>query len=379
MLPVTAASAPRLAGVLTSSLAGIQGRPNPFELPPVTSAVVVLVDGLGAANIQARAGHARFLSSRMTKRDVIRTVFPSTTAAAIASFATGRMPGEHGLAGYRVLDSERDRLVNQLNGWDDGMRPETWQRVPTLFEAAAGEGIASYAVGAARYRDSGFTHAVLRGAEYRPAASIADRFAEAAQLITSGEPALVYLYVAELDQAAHAYGWESGRWLSILEELDGALAAFEARMPRGAGLLVTADHGVIDVPAHRHVFVDDHPELLLGVRHVGGEPRCLALYADAGLGDEAIAALVDGWREAEGHRAWVLGRDEAIDAGLYGEVADEVRPRIGDVLIAARSSVAYYDRREPDRRAEAMIGQHGSLSDEETRVPLVRGGAFTRD
>jgi predicted AlkP superfamily pyrophosphatase or phosphodiesterase len=378
MLPVPAVSAPRLAGVLASSLAGIRGVANPFELPPVTSAVVVLVDGLGVANIQARAGHARFLAGRMTKRDVIRTVFPSTTAAAIASFATARMPGEHGLVGYRVLDAERDRVVNQLSGWDEGMRPDTWQRVPTLFEAAGAAGIASYAIGGARYHDSGFTHAVLRGAEYRAAASIADRFAVAAQLIASGDPALVYLYVPELDQVAHAHGWESDRWLTILEELDGALAAFEARMPRGAGLLVTADHGVIDVPAHRHVFVDDHPELLADVRHVGGEPRCLALYAEPGLGDDARAALVDGWREAEGHRAWVLGRDEAIDAGLYGPVADEVRPRIADVLIAARSSVAYYDRREPDRRAEAMIGQHGSLSDEEMRVPLVRGGAFTR-
>lgn len=378
MLPVPAVSAPRLAGVLASSLAATQAVANPFELPPVASAVVVLVDGLGAANIQARAGHARFLAGRMAKRDVIRTVFPSTTAAAIASFATARMPGEHGLVGYRVLDAERDRLVNQLNGWDDGMRPDTWQRVPTLFEMARAEGVASYAIGAARYHDSGFTQAVLRGADYRPAASIGDRFAVAAQLIASGEPALVYLYVPELDQAAHAYGWESGRWLTILEELDGALAAFEARMPRGTGLLVTADHGVIDVPAHRHVFIDDHPELLAGVRHVGGEPRCLALYVEPGLGADATAALVDGWRAAEGHRAWVLGRDEAIDAGLYGPVADEVRPRIADVLIAARSSIAYYDRREPDRRAEAMIGQHGSLSDEETRVPLVRGGAFTR-
>lgn len=378
MLPVPAVSAPRLAGVLASSLASIQGVANPFELPPVASAVIVLVDGLGAANVQARAGHARFLASRMAKRDVIRTVFPSTTAAAIASFATARMPGEHGLVGYRVLDAERDRLVNQLSGWDDGMRPETWQRVPTLFEAAGVAGIASYAIGAARYHDSGFTHAVLRGAEYRTAASIADRFAVAAQLIASGEPALVYLYVPELDQAAHAYGWESDRWLTILEELDGAMAAFEARMPRGAGLLVTADHGVIDVPRHRHVFIDKHPELLADVRHVGGEPRCLALYVEPGLGVDASAALVDGWRAAEGHRAWVLSRDEAIDAGLYGPVADEVRPRIADVLIAARSSVAYYDRREPDRRAEAMIGQHGSLSDEETRVPLVRGGAFTR-
>ncbi len=378
MLPVPAVSAPRLAGVLSSSLASLRGEPNPFELGPVSSAVIVLVDGLGAANIQARAGHARFLAARMAKRDVIRTVFPSTTAAAIASFATGRMPGEHGLVGYRVLDVARDRLVNQLSGWDDGMRPETWQRVPTLFEAARSDGIASYTIGAARYRDSGFTRAVLRGADHRGAVSIADRFAEADTLLASGDPVLVYLYVPELDQTAHAYGWESDRWLAVLEELDAELGAFEARMPRGAGLIVTADHGVIDVPSHRHVFIDDRPELLDGVRHVGGEPRSLALYVDPDLGNAARAALVERWREAEGHRAWVLGRDEAIEAGLYGPVADEVRPRIGDVLIAARSAVAYYDRREPDRKAEAMIGQHGSLSDEETRVPFVRGGAYTR-
>ena len=75
----------------------------------------------------------------------------------------------------------------------------------------------------------------------------------------------------------------------------------------------------------------------------------------------------------------MLGRDEAIDAGLYGPiVADEVRDRIGDVLIAARAGVAYYDRREPNRQAELMIGQHGSLSDEEVRVPLIRGGAYAR-
>ena len=183
----------------------------------------------------------------------------------------------------------------------------------------------------------------------------------------------------ELDQAAHAHGWESDRWLGILEHLDAEVAAFERRMPRGTGLLVTADHGVVDVPAHRHVFVDDRPDLLDGIRHVGGEPRFLSLYVEPGLDDAARERLVAGWRAAEEHRAWVLGRDEAIDAGLYGPiVADEVRDRIGDVLIAARAGVAYYDRREPNRQAELMIGQHGSLSDEEVRVPLIRGGAYAR-
>ncbi|MDQ0575320.1 alkaline phosphatase family protein [Agromyces albus] len=378
MLPVPADSAPRLAGVLGSSLASLRGVPNTFELPRVRSAVVVLVDGLGAANIRARAGHARFLSSRMAKRDVIRTVFPSTTAAAIATFATGRMPGEHGLVGYRVLDAANDRVINQLSGWDAGVVPETWQRTPTLFETARDEGMASFAIGAARYADSGFTRAALRGAEYRPAASVADRFAEAGRLLDAGAEGLIYLYVPELDQAAHAFGWASERWLSILELLDAELASFEPRMPRGAGLLVTADHGVIDVPAERHVFIDDRPKLLEGVRHVGGEPRCVSLYFEPELGDGARTALLDGWRAAEGHRSWVLGRDEAIAAGLYGPVDDAVRDRIGDILLAARSGIAYYDRREPNRQAEAMIGQHGSLSDEETRVPLVRGGAYSR-
>lgn len=379
MLPVPAVTAPRLAGVLASSLASVQGRQNEFDLPGASGALVVLVDGLGAANLQARAGHARFLSTRMTRRDVIRTVLPSTTAAALATFTTGRMPGEHGLVGYRVLDAANDRLVNQLNGWDAGMVPETWQRSETLFEAAAASGVPSFAIGAARYADSGFTRAVLRGAEFRVAASIADRFEEARSILDREAGALVYLYVPELDQAAHAHGWESDRWLGILEQLDAEVAAFEPRMPRGTGLLVTADHGVVDVPAHRHVFVDSRPELLEGIRHVGGEPRFLSLYAEPGLGDAARARLVEGWRAAEGHRAWVLGRDEAIEAGLYGPtVADEVRSRIGDVLVAARAGVAYYDRREANRQAEAMIGQHGSLSDEETRVPLIRAGAYAR-
>jgi predicted AlkP superfamily pyrophosphatase or phosphodiesterase len=378
MLPVPAVSAPRLAGVLGSSIASLRREPNEFELPAASGAVVVLVDGLGAANIQARAGHARFLASRMSRRDVIRTVLPSTTAAAIATFSTGRMPGKHGLFGYRVLDAARDRIVNQLNGWDEGMRPETWQLEPTLFETARMRGVPSFAVGATRYAHSGFTHAVLRGADYRPAASIADRFAEARRLLDEERGALVYLYVPELDQAAHAYGWESDRWLMILETLDAELAAFDRRIPQGTGLLVTADHGVIDVPAHRHVFVDDHPELLEGVRHVGGEPRFLSFYFEPDLEETTRAVLLEGWRAAEGHRSWVLGRDEAIDAGIYGPVADGVRDRIGDVLIAARASVAYYDRREPSRQAETMIGQHGSMSDEETRVPLIRAGTYAR-
>ena len=291
------------------------------------------------------------------------------------------MPGEHGLVGYRVLDAAHDRLVNQLSGWDAGMRPETWQRLPTLFETAHERGHRDV-------RRSGPPATPTRASRARccaarstaPGATIADRFAEAVRVAGArGEPRRRLPLRARTRPGGARARVAVRRWLGLLEQLDAELAAFERRMPRGAGLLVTADHGVIDVPAHRHVFIDDRPELLDGVRHVGRRaavPRAV-LRARPRRGRRA-PTLVERWRAAEEHRAWVLDRDEAIARGLYGAVAAEVRRRIGDILVAARAGIAYYDRREPNRQAEAMIGQHGSLSDEETRVPLVRAEC-TRD
>ena len=375
MLPVRPFSAVRLADVLTSSLASLSDQSNPLGLPPAGKAVVVLADGLGVSNLRARAGHARFLTTHLAKADVVDGVFPATTAAGIASLATGVAPGTHGLVGYKVLDAAHDRVVNQLTGWDERMEPRLWQNQPTVFERAAEAGIPGFAVGPKRFTESGFSQAVLRGAAYLPAETIGARFA-AARAVFDAEPrALIYLYVPELDISAHAHGWESPRWLAQLEALDAETARFAAALRQDEGMILTADHGVVDVPEAKQVLFDTVPQLVAGVRHIGGDPRCLQLYTEPGVDADALA---DVWRAVEGERAWVFTRDQAVAAGLFGAVRAEVLPRIGDVIVAARKLIAYYDSREPNQSARSMIGQHGSLTDEELRVPLVRLGAYRR-
>jgi len=376
MLPAREFSTLRLADVLTSSLAAILSRPNPLGLRPVNKAVVVLADGLGVSAIRARAGHARFLASRLNRTSIIDGVFPATTVAGIATLTTGVEPGLHGLVGYQVLDAARDRVINQLTGWDDGMPPATWQLARTVFDSAADQGVPSYAIGPKRFTASGFTAAVLRGATYVGAESIADRFRAARTLLNDTPTALIYLYVAELDVAAHAHGWESDRWLAQLETLDSEMARFASGLRRDEGLLLTADHGVLDVPATKHVLFDTVPELVEGVRHVAGDPRCVQLYLEPHQSVVTADSLAAAWRRAEGERAWIFTREEAVHSGIFGRVAPEVRARIGDVIVAARRVVAYYDSRDTNTGARSMIGQHGSLTDEEIRVPLIRAGAF---
>lgn len=371
-LPAETGSARSLTGVVPQLVASLSGSPDWFA--PAGSAVLVLVDGLGRGNLLARAGHARFLTSRMTKRDRARTVFPATTAAALTSLLTGEEPGIHGIVGYSVRQPDSGLIVNQLTGWDAGqIDPLSWQRAAPLLEREARQGRPCFVVSRDRYAHTGFTRAIQRGAVFVGADTIADRLRRVAGLAQEHPGALVYTYLPELDTVGHAHGWESDAWTAVLEQLDADIRRFSDSLAPGVGAVITADHGMVDVPRHRQILLGEGDRLLEDVAAIAGEPRMLHLYAHPGRADR----LRERWAESERHRSWVLSREEAVAAQLFGPRVDAaVAPRIGDVLVAARADIAYYDDRVLDKKSQNMIGQHGSLTDQERIVPLIRLGTF---
>lgn len=361
-----------LKDVLASGLDAVLGRANRLGLPERRRVLVLLVDGLGDDALTARAGHARTLAGAPRRR--VATGCPTTTAAALTTLTTATDPGRHGVVSYSALDPVADRVVNQLHGFDSpsgsGQRselPPGWQREPTVFERAADAQVGAYAVGPRHYATSGFTREVLRGATYVGARSAADRLDTSLAALRSGGPAIAYCYVPELDVAAHREGWTSTAWTGLLETVDSAVADTVRALRTGETLLVTADHGIVDVPQRAQLLLGGIPGLLDGVRHVAGEPRLLHLHLDR---DVDTGAAADRWREALGGRADVLTRQEAIDDRWFGDVDPVVAPRIGDLLVAARGTTAIYT--EEADTARGMVGQHGSWTDAERFVPLVR-------
>ena len=226
-LPAESPRARSLTGVLPESIAALSGRSAWF--PAARSAIVFVLDGLGAANLRARSGHARFLAAAMARRDVVQTVFPSTTAAALAALLTGQQPGRTGMVGYRALDPATDRVANQLRGWEHDGLPEDWQRGAPLLESETADGRSCFVVTKKEYTDTGFTRSTMRGAQFVGVDDLDERVDAAAELAAAHPGALVYLYAPDLDAIGHRHGWESDEWSATLEKVDAAATRLSRR------------------------------------------------------------------------------------------------------------------------------------------------------
>ncbi|MBR7743447.1 alkaline phosphatase family protein [Phycicoccus sp. BSK3Z-2] len=360
-----------LADVLPSVAAslGVPGRPGgdgPFAMPPARRGVVVLVDGLGARQLSRRYGHAPFLRAHRERTRTVPAGFPSTTATSMGTFGTGLTPGQHGMLGYEVLVPDEDRVFNELS-WEGGPDPERWQPRPTWFERAEAEGVDVARIGPGFFDGSGLTQAALRGGRFLAADLLAARVDAALRAVRSGPRTLVYLYWGEVDKLGHVHGPESLEWTAELEAVDRELARLAAGLPDDASLTMTADHGMLACPHDGRVDVADEPALRAGVRHLGGEPRVTHVYCEPG----AAGDVADAWREVLGDRAHVVGRDEAVRAGLFGRVAPEHLARVGDVVAVAGGDFTIVDSRRMRPQLLALLGMHGALTAEELEVPVL--------
>ncbi|CAI3796466.1 alkaline phosphatase family protein [Pseudarthrobacter sp. MM222] len=378
LLPAAPAFGHRsVAEVLSSAAAsiGVPGFENRLGLPTGKRICVVLADGLGRTLLKQKSAHTPFLRSVMQAGQGqvpvwLDSAFPSTTAASLASFGTGLAPGQHGMVGYDVLDPDQDRVVNMLGNWDAGVDPQLWQPFPTVFERAA-EHVDVTTVSLPQFSNSPMTQAALRGGRYITATTSHARTAAAAEAMAGAGGSLMYFYVNELDKAGHRHGCQSPQWEHQLEELDATVRRLGATLPAGTTVLLTADHGMLDVAESQRIDYSADPALIAGVRHTAGEPRMVHLYLEDSGDLAGRAGLVAAWRARFGDRIWAFTREEAITAGLFGEVRADVGPRIGDVLIAARDALALYDTRRVRSTAMEVVGQHGSLTKAEREVPLL--------
>ena len=135
------------------------------------------------------------------------------------------------------------------------------------------------------------------------------------------------------------------------------------QLTTGAVLLVTADHGQVQVGENK---VTPHADVLRCVRGQSGEGRFRWLHAKAGAADDLLAAAT----EHHGDTAWVRPRAQMIEEGWFGPiVSPPVAARYGDVALVPHAPITFHD--PADSGPFPLVCRHGSLTSAEMLVPLL--------
>ncbi len=378
-----------LCDVLPSALAVLTGTgPDPLGLaallPGVRRIAVLLVDGLGYHLLPAAVGSAAIgspaigsaeaaggalvdvVAGKLGTLTALTTGFPSTTPVSLVGLGTGVPPGVHGVLGFTVRVPGSRRVLNHIR-WGDSPDPRAWQPVPTMFERAAAAGVAAVTVTRPHFAGSGLTVAAYRGARFVGAGDV-DALAAQMRLNLAADvgPTLVYGYHPELDHAGHVHGVTSPEWARAAVDVDRLVSRLAADLPADSALLVTADHGQLDVPADARFDLDGGLGLRDGVVVVAGEPRVRYLHVAPGAEVDVMAT----WRGVLGDAARVMTRDEVVDEGWFGAVSPAHIGRIGDVVVVCRSHHAVLASHvEPGEGRSVAF--HGSWTPVEMEIPLI--------
>ena len=329
----------------------------PVGARAASQVVLLVLDGLGWEQLAERSSIAPTLSAMVG--GPITTVAPSTTSTALTSIATGLTPGEHGLVGYRIDVSGEVMNVLRWHTAVGDVRRSIEPRRMQPFAPFLGESVP--VVSRAELEGTGFTEAHMRGSRPRGWRSVSSIPVVVAELLRSGER-FVYAYYDGIDKIAHERGF-GAHYDAELRLADRLVADVLDALPTGALLLVTADHGQVQVGDR---LVTPHADVLRHVRYQSGEGRFRWLHARPG----AHADLLEAARTYHGDVAWVHSRAELIEAGWFGPlVSPPVAARYGDVALVPHQPISFDD---PDDSGPFLLQcRHGSLTSAEMLVPLL--------
>ncbi len=184
------------------------------------------------------------------------------------------------------------------------------------------------------------------------------------------KPTYTHIYLPEVDTACHRFGVDHPEVLALVNSIDSELERLSAGIAGRARIVVSADHGLLDVPPEMQtLLMAGDPLLELLAVPPSGDARMPIFHVRDGKGP----AFVEMFKQRFGDRICLITLDQAERLELFGpgQLSTAARQRFGDFIgfPFRPASVAFHPQNKPPAHLYRSI--HAGLSPEEMRIPLI--------
>jgi hypothetical protein len=346
--------------------------PVPPGLPErAERVVVVLLDAFGAVFLERFGDHPALRDAVVSP---LSSQFPSTTAAHVTTMHTGMPVGTHGVYEWNVYEPSLGRVITPLRfSFAGDAEADTLRAAgvdprdlvpadPCLYERLAAGGVVSLVYQPDAFSPSTFDGAVVRGADIRPFRDLREALADAVRSVRALERGYAYVYFHAIDLVGHVCGPSSPEFADAVRAALDALLVAQAQ--DDVLVLLTADHGQVDVDPARTLWLDElHPPLRRLPLRPAGSARDVFLHVP----EEDVAATV----EALSEHCEAVPVADLLASGAFGDAGSRLRARLGSVCVLPPPGRMAWLREYADV-ATGFRGHHGGRSPEESRTYLAR-------
>jgi len=343
--------------------------------------ILLVLDGLGY-NLFSYVKNTKKIFDYNCRISKINSVFPPTTSAAITTLLTGKSPLEHGAIGWTLYFKEFAKYIDFLPNWDSiTSKVLSQDKYPTLqildheniFTKIneINPEIDSYYLTPSYIHKSPYTVKYSNPAKVIPFTANRELFSSLHQIINKigQKRKFIYIYNTDPDALEHRNGVFSQPVIDFLVKIDSFIKEFIRENKAGETLLlITADHGLIDVNNY-HYSNEDRELYSTMLMPTFPEPRFSSFFIKESQKNKFLAEI-----SKYKQKYMILSREDFLAKKLLGTGKPHIKidDFIGDFLVIAKSDSALKTIFQQNGKWEKEFrAHHAGITCDEMEVPLL--------
>lgn len=331
--------------------------------------VFIVLDGLGDIILNNISPNG-YLSQN--KLDIVASVYPSTTTAALTTYYSGRPPFETGWIAWSQYFKEYGRALDMLKHKESYLgesiknpKVDVFQSIvnyETIFERIEK---ASPSVRAYELVPSYSDKRAKRGIR---AENIDECIMNIKDLCKLPGENFIFAYIDNPDSLLHKYGTDSGEAKNYILEAENKIKEMCQNLDEDTLVVISADHGHKNIEKAYSIL--DYPEINeCLIMPVSLESRTVAFWVKENMKNE----FEERFKNAFGDEFLLLTKDEFLDKHFlgYGKKHPKIDDFIGNyIALSVKGSIIRLETYLADGKV-VKKSTHCGLTKDEMEVPVI--------